>query len=108
MSREGKEDIMGLKDSLGVVFNGRACQNWALVLFFMKQVSFPLNAKYNCFVHSYFSVLSGLTLSLEEVIAHLSPQQPRPSITNSSMHIFMTALNEVVIFSEGIPLREVI
>ena len=40
MSREGKEDIMGLKDALRGVLNGRTCQNWAVLLLCVKQVSF--------------------------------------------------------------------
>ena len=40
MSKEGIEDIMGLKDVLRKVFNGRACQNWAILLIYVKQLSF--------------------------------------------------------------------
>ena len=46
MSKEGKEEIMGLKESLRGVFNGRTCQNWAVLLFYVKQVSFH-NYKHN-------------------------------------------------------------
>ena len=61
MSREGKEDIMGLKESLRGVLSGRACQNWAIALFYVKQVSFPTGIIYNTYIHfnidSYFSGL---------------------------------------------------
>ena len=59
MSREGKE---GLKESLRGVLSGRACQNWAVALFYVKQVSFPTGIiYYNTYIHfnidSYFSGL---------------------------------------------------
>lgn len=39
LSKEGKEEITALKDALRAVLSGRTCQNWALLLFFVHQVS---------------------------------------------------------------------
>ena len=58
MSREGKEDIMGLKDALRGVLNGRTCQNWAVLLLCVKQVSFTKNRNY--YPHKYNDAYSYL------------------------------------------------
>ena len=36
---DGREEVLALKDALRGVFKGRDCQNWAILLFFVKKVS---------------------------------------------------------------------
>ena len=53
-SSEGKDAVVGLKESLRGLFSGRTCSNWAVLLFFTKQVClFTLFAVSVLYLHHY-------------------------------------------------------
>ena len=39
---DGKEEVLELKESIRGIFQGRNCQNWALLLFFVKEVGLQI------------------------------------------------------------------
>ena len=39
---DGKEEVLELKESIRGIFQGRNCQNWALLLFFVKKVGLQI------------------------------------------------------------------
>ena len=41
-TQEGKQEVVEVKESLRGVFHGRSCQNWGLLLFFVKKVGLEI------------------------------------------------------------------